>query len=65
MVIAQGDTTTTLMSALACFYAQIPFGYVESGLRSGNFYRPFPEEMNRQFALVLDNFALQNQVTYQ
>ena len=59
MVIAQGDTTTTFISSLACFYAQIPFGYVESGLRSGNFHRPFPEEMNRQFTskIAALNFA--------
>ena len=59
MVIAQGDTTTTFISSLACFYAQIPFGYVESGLRSGNFQRPFPEEMNRQFTskIAALNFA--------
>ena len=49
MTIAQGDTTTTLVSALACFYTGIPYAYVESGLRSNNFYSPFPEEMNRQF----------------
>lgn len=59
MVIAQGDTTTTFISALACFYSKIPFGYVESGLRSGDFYSPFPEEMNRQFAAKMAalNFA--------
>lgn len=59
MIIAQGDTTTVLVSALLCFYNHIPFAYVESGLRSGNFHRPFPEEMNRQFAskIAALNFA--------
>ena len=46
-VLAQGDTTTVLMSALACFYRRIPFGHVEAGLRTGRIDEPFPEEMNR------------------
>ena len=46
-VVAQGDTTTALMTALASFYRQIPFGHVEAGLRTGSLERPFPEEMNR------------------
>jgi UDP-N-acetylglucosamine 2-epimerase (non-hydrolysing) len=59
MVVAQGDTTTTFITSQVCFYQKIPFAYVESGLRSGNFYRPFPEEMNRQFAskMAALNFA--------
>ncbi len=46
-VLAQGDTTTVLMTALACFYRRIPFGHVEAGLRTGRIDEPFPEEMNR------------------
>ncbi len=48
-VIAQGDTTTTLVAAQVAFYHKIPFGHVEAGLRSYNMYQPFPEEMNRVF----------------
>jgi UDP-N-acetylglucosamine 2-epimerase (non-hydrolysing) len=46
-VLAQGDTTTTLVAALCSFYHKVPFGHVEAGLRTGNLYGPFPEEMNR------------------
>ena len=46
-VVAQGDTTTALTTALASFYRGIPFGHVEAGLRTGNLASPFPEEMNR------------------
>lgn len=47
MVFVQGDTTTTMAAALAAFYARIPVGHVEAGLRTGDFRQPFPEEMNR------------------
>jgi len=47
IVLAQGDTTTTMTVALACFYHRIPFGHIEAGLRTGNMTNPFPEEMNR------------------
>jgi UDP-N-acetylglucosamine 2-epimerase (non-hydrolysing) len=47
LVLAQGDTTTVMVTALACFYRQIPFGHVEAGLRTGDVHNPFPEEMNR------------------
>ncbi len=50
IVLAQGDTTTVMTTALACFYRQIAFGHVEAGLRTGNMYNPFPEEMNRVVA---------------
>jgi UDP-N-acetylglucosamine 2-epimerase (non-hydrolysing) len=49
-VLAQGDTTTVLVTALASFYLGIPFGHVEAGLRTGDMQRPFPEEMNRVLA---------------
>jgi UDP-N-acetylglucosamine 2-epimerase (non-hydrolysing) len=47
MVLVQGDTTTTMASALAAFYHGIPVGHVEAGLRTGDLRQPFPEEMNR------------------
>jgi UDP-N-acetylglucosamine 2-epimerase (non-hydrolysing) len=50
LVIAQGDTTTVMAVALACFYHHIPFGHVEAGLRTGDIQNPFPEEANRIIA---------------
>ncbi|MDO7898345.1 non-hydrolyzing UDP-N-acetylglucosamine 2-epimerase [Pseudomonas citrulli] len=50
VVLAQGDTTTVMSAALACFYRQIPFGHVEAGLRTGDIRNPFPEEANRVIA---------------
>jgi UDP-N-acetylglucosamine 2-epimerase (non-hydrolysing) len=50
LVLAQGDTTTVLCTALACYYHRIPFGHVEAGLRTGRPYFPFPEEKNRVLA---------------
>jgi len=47
VVLVQGDTTTTLAAALAAFYAQIPIGHIEAGLRTGDLKSPFPEEANR------------------
>jgi UDP-N-acetylglucosamine 2-epimerase (non-hydrolysing) len=47
-LLVQGDTTTALSGALAAFYAQVPVGHVEAGLRTGDRYRPFPEETNRR-----------------
>jgi UDP-N-acetylglucosamine 2-epimerase (non-hydrolysing) len=59
MALVQGDTTTVLVSALACFYRRIPIGHVEAGLRTGNIWSPFPEEANRRLAtpLVTIHFA--------
>lgn len=59
IVLVHGDTTTTFVTALACFYLQIPVGHVEAGLRTYNLYSPFPEEFNRQAVGILAqyNFA--------
>ncbi|GAV22201.1 non-hydrolyzing UDP-N-acetylglucosamine 2-epimerase [Carboxydothermus pertinax] len=53
MVLVHGDTTTTFVGALAAFYRQIPVGHVEAGLRTGNKYSPWPEEMNRKLTGAL------------
>lgn len=53
MALVQGDTTTVLMASLACFYRRIPIGHVEAGLRTGNIWSPFPEEVNRKLASSL------------
>jgi UDP-N-acetylglucosamine 2-epimerase (non-hydrolysing) len=53
MALVQGDTTTVLAAALACFYRRIPIGHVEAGLRTGNIWSPFPEEVNRKLATPL------------
>lgn len=50
LVLVHGDTTTSYAAALAAFYQQIPVGHVEAGLRTGDIYSPFPEEMNRLLA---------------
>ncbi|WP_240757070.1 non-hydrolyzing UDP-N-acetylglucosamine 2-epimerase [Roseicella aquatilis] len=50
MVLAQGDTTTVMATAIACFHRRIPFGHVEAGLRTGDLRNPFPEEFNRVVA---------------
>ena len=52
-ILVQGDTTTVLASAMAAFYLRIPIGHVEAGLRTGNLYSPFPEEMNRRLTSPL------------
>ena len=48
IVLVHGDTSTTFVTALACFYMQIPVGHVEAGLRTYDIYSPYPEEFNRQ-----------------
>ena len=59
VVLVHGDTTTTFVTALACFYLQIPIGHVEAGLRTYNIYSPYPEEFNRQAVSIISryNFA--------
>lgn len=56
VVLVHGDTTTTFVTALACFYMQIPVGHVEAGLRTYNIYSPYPEEFNRQTVGIISNF---------
>ena len=59
VVLVHGDTSTTFVTALACFYKQIPVGHVEAGLRTYNIASPFPEEFNRQAVSIVAkyNFA--------
>lgn len=59
VVLVHGDTSTTFVTALACYYKQIPVGHVEAGLRTYNIYSPYPEEFNRQAVGIIAkyNFA--------
>ena len=59
VVLVHGDTSTTFVTALACFYKQIAVGHVEAGLRTYNIYSPYPEEFNRQVVSIISkyNFA--------
>ena len=58
--LVHGDTSTTFVTALACFYLQIPVGHIEAGLRTYNLYSPYPEEFNRQAVSIISqyNFAV-------
>lgn len=56
VVLVHGDTSTTFVTALACFYLQIPVGHVEAGLRTHNIYSPYPEEFNRQAVSIVSRF---------
>lgn len=56
VVLVHGDTSTTFVTALACFYLQIPVGHVEAGLRTYDIYSPFPEEFNRQAVSIISKF---------
>lgn len=56
VVLVHGDTSTTFVTALACFYLQIPVGHVEAGLRTYDVYSPYPEEFNRQAVGVISQF---------
>ena len=56
VVLVHGDTSTTFVAALACFYLQIPVGHVEAGLRTYNIYSPYPEEFNREAVSIISRF---------
>lgn len=56
IVLVHGDTSTTFVTALACFYLQIPVGHVEAGLRTYDKYSPYPEEFNRQAVGIISDF---------
>ena len=56
VVLVHGDTSTTFVTALACFYLQIPVGHVEAGLRTYNIYSPYPEEFNRQAVGIISQY---------
>jgi UDP-N-acetylglucosamine 2-epimerase (non-hydrolysing) len=56
IVLVHGDTSTTFVTSLACFYLQIPVGHVEAGLRTYNIYSPYPEEFNRQAVGLVANY---------
>ena len=59
VALVHGDTSTTFVTALACYYLQIPVGHVEAGLRTYNIYSPYPEEFNREAVGIISqyNFA--------
>lgn len=56
VVLVHGDTSTTFVTALACYYLQIPVGHVEAGLRTYDIYSPYPEEFNRQAVSVIAKY---------
>lgn len=56
IVLVHGDTSTTFVTALACFYEHIAIGHVEAGLRTNNIYSPFPEEFNRQAVSIISSY---------
>jgi UDP-N-acetylglucosamine 2-epimerase (non-hydrolysing) len=56
IVVIQGDTTTAMISALAAFYKKIPVAHVEAGLRTGDIYNPFPEEINRKIVATVASY---------
>ena len=56
VVLVHGDTSTTFVTALACFYMQIPVGHVEAGLRTYDIYSPYPEEFNRQAVGIIAKY---------
>ena len=56
VILVHGDTSTTFVTALACFYLQIPVGHVEAGLRTYDIFAPYPEEFNRQAVGIISQF---------
>ena len=56
IVLVHGDTSTTFVTALACYYMQIPVGHVEAGLRTYDIYSPYPEEFNRQAVSIISKY---------
>lgn len=56
VVLVHGDTSTTFVTALACFYLQVPVGHVEAGLRTYDIFSPYPEEFNRQAVGIVSNY---------
>ena len=56
VVLVHGDTSTTFVTALACYYLQIPVGHVEAGLRTYDIYSPYPEEFNRQAVGIITKY---------
>ncbi|GLC83319.1 non-hydrolyzing UDP-N-acetylglucosamine 2-epimerase [Lacrimispora brassicae] len=56
VVLVHGDTSTTFVTALACYYLQIPVGHVEAGLRTYNIFSPYPEEFNRQAVGIIARY---------
>lgn len=56
VVLVHGDTSTTFVTSLACFYMQIPVGHVEAGLRTYNIKSPYPEEFNRQAVSIISDY---------
>jgi UDP-N-acetylglucosamine 2-epimerase (non-hydrolysing) len=62
-VLVHGDTLTTMMASLACYFRRIPVGHVEAGLRSGNIYSPWPEEVNRKVTGVIADLHFAPTVT--
>ena len=56
LTLVQGDTTTAMVASLASFYAKVPVGHVEAGLRTGDCYNPFPEEINRRLISILATY---------
>ena len=58
IVLVHGDTSTTLAAAMAAFYAKVPVGHVEAGLRTNNIHEPYPEEFNRQVVSKISRWHL-------
>lgn len=65
LVLVHGDTTTTSMTSLACFYKRIPVAHVEAGLRTGNLYSPWPEELNRRLTGLVAHLHFAPTITSQ